>query len=81
MILGLNVIGTRMDIGSVDDALAQLFDIVIVDDFRVRQNLCHVLRDSNLVNAQIRIGRNNGTTAKVDTLAAQIATESALFAL
>ena len=57
-----------------------LVNIERSDDFRKRQILSDGPRHAHLINRQIGIGRNDGSSGKIDTFTHQIATNPAFFA-
>ncbi len=71
----------RPDIRSIYDALPELLDIGVVHALRVGQVLGNQLRNRHLLNAQVRVWRDDGPPGKVDTLSRKVATEAALLAL
>jgi len=58
-------------------SLAHLLPIVLVDFFGVGHGLGNVLRHANLVDAEVRIGGDDGSGRVVDTLPGQISAEAA----
>jgi hypothetical protein len=70
----------RVNVRAVYDQLAHELDVGFVHAFRIRQNLGHVYRNGDLIDAEVRIGRDDRSTAKVYSLAAQVASEATLFA-
>ena len=74
-------VGPRMHVRTIADRLPQHLDVMTRHPLRVGQNLRHPLRHRDLVDAQIGIWRNNGTTRKVDTLAGQVPSKAALLSL
>jgi hypothetical protein len=53
------VIGTRVRRFTVNDQLAHFLNVVLVDDLRKCKNLCNFNRNSNLINFEIRVWRND----------------------
>lgn len=78
---GLDVIGTGMDISAVDDTTSQTFNVVCVHRLRVGQDLGHVHRHCDLINAEVWVRRNDCASTKVHALSRQVSTESTLLAL
>lgn len=75
----LDKIGSGMDISTVYDQLAHQLQIGRMNLFGVGQDFGNVNGDTDLLDSQIGIGRNDSSTRKVDTFTAQVATESTLF--
>lgn len=89
-----DVISSRMNGFSVDDSLTHTFNVVRVDKLRKSHYLSNLNRNSNLIDLEVRVRRNDlkklsegtpthtySSTTEIDTLAGQITTESTLFAL
>lgn len=80
-ILTNDVVGTREIIRTIGNQLLQLFNVLTCDSFRPRQGHCNTSRNTNFIQIQSGISRNDWTTTKVDTLAHQVATNTTSFTL
>lgn len=76
-----NEVGSRMNVGTIPDSLAQRLDIVGRDTVREREDFGDALWHSDLVDLQIRVGRDDGSSREIDSLARQVATETTLLSL
>ena len=65
----------------IQAGLLQDLNVVRGDTLRVCEDLGDSLRYCNLVNAQVRVGRDNSASREVDTLAGQVTAEPTLLAL
>ena len=74
-------VGARMHVGAVEHQLAHELDVGLVHALRIREYHGHVHGHGHLVDAQIRIGRDDRAAAEVHSLAAEVAAKAALFAL
>lgn len=76
-----HVIRTGMNVASISDRLLESVDVERCDTLGICENFRNSFRDSDFVDTQIRVGRDDSTTREVDTFPRQIASETALFAL
>ena len=81
VVVRANHVGPRVVVGAVANHLAETVDVERGDALRVGQLLRHNNRDAHLLDRQIRVGRNDRSTAELHALAAQVASEAALLAL
>ena len=66
---------------SVQDVVAQTFNVVGRHAFWVGEDFAGALGDSDLVDAKVGIRRDDGTRGKVDALSRQVSAESPVLAL
>jgi hypothetical protein len=69
------------DIDSILDTLAELLDIVSLYPFGVGKVLGDKLRDSHLIDTEVRVRGDDGSSREVHTLSREVSSEAALLAL
>ena len=76
-----NVVGARVNITAIADRLLQSVDVVGCDAFRICENLGDTLGNGDLIDPQVGVRGDDGTTREVDTLSGEVTTEATLLAL
>jgi hypothetical protein len=74
-------IGSRVYLSSVSYRLSQSPDVVRRNSFWIGQDLGYTLWNCHLVNAKVRIRRNDGPSREINTLSGKVSSESSLLAL
>lgn len=76
-----HVIRTRMYVATVSYGGSENFDVMLSDPFRVREDLCYSLWDSNFIDTEVGVRRNHRAAGKVDALPGKVSSKPALFSL
>ena len=64
--------------GTVDDQVSEFFDVPRSNGNPVGQAFCENVRNSDLVDGDVRIRRDDGSASKVDSLAHHVHPKEAL---